>query len=221
MKYIIILILLILIILLLINKKKNIEYREKYSNLECDFNCGKYETDEECLSCSNCGLCQLTDNKGKKTKQCLPGTKNGSFFNEYCAGKTWTYYDDTTKAKIKADAEAKIKEDAKAKAKLIAQEAKQEEAKKEISDYDKILLAMGQSLNGKYGDIKPMYIVEAITDFAPQQTQQTQQTQEQKPSFKLPEQLLPPAPPHIASMDKKEITTYEQVLNELESLTAF
>ena len=61
------------------------------------------------LSCSNCGLCTLTDIRGKTTKQCLPGTKNGSFFNEYCAGKTWSYYDDATKAKIKADAEAKAK----------------------------------------------------------------------------------------------------------------
>ena len=224
MKYIIILILIILIIFLLINKKNRIEYREKYSNLDCDFNCGKYDNDEDCLACSNCGLCNLTDNKGNKTKQCLPGTKNGAFFNEYCSGKAWLYYDDATKAKMKAEAEAKAKADAEAK--IVKEEVKQEQ-KQEPSEYDKILLAMGQSLNGKYSDIKPMYIVDAIASTQAQKTQEsttsiTAQSQQEKPAFKLPEQLLPPAPPHIEKIVKKEeLTTYEEVLNELESLTSF
>jgi hypothetical protein len=226
MKYIIILILLILIILLLINKKNRIEYREKYSNLDCDFNCGKYENDEDCLSCSNCGLCTLTDNKGNIKKQCLPGTKNGSFFNEYCMGKTWLYYDDATKAKIKADTEAKAKAiaEAKAKPKIITQEVKQE-VKEEPSEYDKILLAMGQNIKGKYSDIKPMHIVDALASQAQEAstpTSQTSQSQKEKPAFKLPEPLLPPVPPHIEKIIKREeLTTYEDILNELESLSSF
>jgi hypothetical protein len=197
MKYIIILILLIIILLFLLNKKKQIEYKEKYTSLECDYNCGKYNTDDECLECENCGICSLTDNKGNTKKQCLPGTKNGSFFNQSCKGNAWTYYDDEKRKEIEENKKTKI-----VQLKKVGQEVNQEE----LSEYDKILLAMDKNLTKRYSDIKPKQII--------------------KPIFKPSEPILQPViqkseKSQINTNSKNKISTYDEVLLELESLSSF
>jgi hypothetical protein len=90
MKYIIVIILLLLIVFF--TMKKSIEYRKE--NLEiCDANCGKHTTDGSCLSCENCGVCKLT-RRDKIYTYCLPGNKDGAYFNEECKNTTWTYRGD-------------------------------------------------------------------------------------------------------------------------------
>jgi hypothetical protein len=220
MNYIIIIILL-LIFLFLLHKKKQIDYKEKYTPLECDFNCGKYKSDEDCLSCENCGLCSLTDNKGKKIKQCLPGTKKGSFFNQYCSGNAWLYYDDVKRKEIE---EGK-------KTNTVYTKVRQEVVQEELNAYDRILLALGQRVRGKYSDIKPTQIFEAdLTLNKPEisvsdanDANDTKEEKNIKPLFKASEPILPPViqsnkPP---TQEKKEPTTYDEVLLELESLSSF
>jgi hypothetical protein len=222
MKYIIIIILiLIIIIFFLIQKKKQIEYKEKYTSMECDFNCGKYKNDEECLSCKNCGLCSLTDNKGKKIKQCLPGTKKGSFFNNLCSGNSWSYYDDKKRKELEEQKMANI----------VLTKVKEEIVQEEINAYDRILSAMGQNLRGIYSDIKPTQIFEgdltlnksevSVTDNNREKEEKEQEKLEaMKPLFKPSDPILPPV---IASTSKpkKEPITYDEVLLELESLSSF
>jgi hypothetical protein len=209
MNYIIILILL-LIFLFLLHKKKQIEYKEKYTPLECDFNCGKYKRDEDCLSCENWGLCYLIDNKGKKIKQCLPGTKKGSFFNKYCSGDAWLYYDDVKRKQIEDDI----------KANKVYTKVKQEVVQEEINAYDKILLALGQRVRGKYSDIKPTQIFEAdLTPNKPEvsvyndnnDNNEDMSDKERKPLFKPSETILPPVL-QPSKPEKKEPTTYDEVL---------
>ncbi len=214
MNYIIILILL-LIFLFLLHKKKQIEYKEKYTPLECDFNCGKYKRDEDCLSCENCGLCSLTDNKGKKIKQCLPGTKKGSFFNKYCSGDAWLYYDDVKRKQIEDDI----------KANKVYTKVKQEVVQEELNAYDRILLALGQRVRGNYSDIKPTQIFE--DDLTPNKPEVSvsdanvdKEQKDTKPLFKPSEPILPPVV-QPSKPEKKEPTTYDEVLLELESLSSF
>ena len=215
MKYIIIIIILIIILLFLLNKKKQIEYRENYTPDECDFNCGKYKTDEDCLGCENCGLCSLTDNKGKKIKQCMPGTKKGSFFNQYCSGNNWLYYDDVKRQEIENSRKTNI----------VLTKVKEEVKQEELSAYDRILLTMGQRVRGKYSDIKPKQIFEM--DLTPNKSEipikdNTEENKPIKPLFKPSEPILPPVlPTPTPSGIKKEPTTYDEVLLELESLSSF
>jgi hypothetical protein len=90
MKYIVIILFIILI--LFFESIKSIEYKKEKLEV-CDYNCGKHQTEGECLSCKNCGVCRLVKNNTIKT-YCLPGDKNGSFFNEDCKGNTWTFKGD-------------------------------------------------------------------------------------------------------------------------------
>jgi hypothetical protein len=93
MKYIIII--LLVLIILLFYSKQNIEYR--YENLEqCDQNCGKFKTEEDCLNCKYCGVCKLVS-RGKLYTYCYPGDKDGAYFNESCKGDAWTFKGDTQK----------------------------------------------------------------------------------------------------------------------------
>ena len=67
---------------------------EKFSDT-CDGNCGKYnnsnnkiDTNTEannCLKCSNCGICTLEDN----SRLCTNGVKEGPFFVQNCV--KWNY----------------------------------------------------------------------------------------------------------------------------------
>ncbi len=223
MKYIIILILLIIIILFILQKKKQIEYKEKYTPSECDFNCGKYDkylkkdSYDECLSCENCGVCTLTDNKGKKIKQCLPGTKKGSFFNNFCSGNAWLYYDDVKRKEIEEDI----------KSNTVYTKVREEVIQEELNAYDKILLAMGQSLRGRRGDIKPTKIYEAdLTPNKPEVSlndneENNDEKVETKPLFKPSDPILPPVLTPPQTKPNKEPTTYDEVLLELESLASF
>ena len=103
MKYIIIILLIILIIFL--SNKHSVEYKKeklteskKQDKIICDYNCGKYKTDFDCLGCKNCGICTTVrvdqeTGQQKITKRCLPGDKNGSLFEAQCTGNKWTYQD--------------------------------------------------------------------------------------------------------------------------------
>ena len=103
MKYIIIILLIILIIFL--SNKHSVEYKKekltetkKEDKLICDYNCGKYKTDFDCLGCKNCGICTTVrvdqeTGQQKITRRCLPGDKNGSLFEAQCTGNKWTYQD--------------------------------------------------------------------------------------------------------------------------------
>lgn len=88
-QYIIIIILTILIIYL--TSKINTYYKkETLINSSCTYNCGYYRTEEECLSCKNCGVCTLTE-KNRIYHSCLNGDKNGAYFNNSCRGQNWKF----------------------------------------------------------------------------------------------------------------------------------
>ena len=93
MKHIIIILLIILIVIFTAHKA--VEYKRENLEELCDFNCGKHQTEGACLSCKNCGVCKLVKNN-KIITYCLPGDKNGSFFNEECKGNTWNFAGETT-----------------------------------------------------------------------------------------------------------------------------
>ena len=106
MKYIIAILLIILIVFF--TMKKSIEYRKENLEEVCDTNCGKHKTEGSCLSCKNCGVCKLTS-RDKVYTYCLPGKKEGAFFNEQCKDTAWTFRGDEsietveTKPKITID----------------------------------------------------------------------------------------------------------------------
>ena len=70
--------------------KKSIEYKKENLEEVCDTNCGKHRTEGSCLSCENCGVCTLTK-RDKIYTYCLPGNKDGAFFNEQCKNTAWTF----------------------------------------------------------------------------------------------------------------------------------
>jgi hypothetical protein len=157
MKFIIIIIFLILIVFFA--TKANTEYKREHFKQGCTTACGMFTTDDGCLNCVNCGICTIKY-KDRISRQCLNGDKNGAYFNNNCKGSNWNYGDKDDKddnnylaeliyqrnvrqEQIKQDEEQDEEKDEE-------QDEEQDEEKQEtdpISDYDRILLSMGQRVD--------------------------------------------------------------------------
>lgn len=133
MKFIIIIIFLILIVFF--STKVNTEYKREHFKQGCTTACGKFTTDSGCLNCVNCGICTIKY-KDRISRQCLNGDNNGAYFNNNCTGSNWNYGN-----KDGDNIDNNL-------AKLIYQTSvNQEQITQEfdpISDYDRVLLSMGQ-----------------------------------------------------------------------------
>ena len=145
MKFIIIIIFLILIVFF--TTKVNTEYKREQFKQGCTTACGMFTTDQGCLNCVNCGICTIKY-KDRISRQCMNGDNNGAYFNNNCKGSNWNYGNENGDNVDNTDRNI---------AELIYQTTiKQEQVRQEtipnaetdpITQYDRILLDMGQQVD--------------------------------------------------------------------------
>jgi len=151
MKFIIIIIFLILIVFFA--TKANTEYKREHFKQGCTTACGMFTTDDGCLNCVNCGICTIKY-KDRISRQCLNGDKNGAYFNNNCKGSNWNYGNKEEDNNNNNDNNndnniAELIYQRNVRQEQISQEADQDEEQETdpISDYDRILLSMGQQVD--------------------------------------------------------------------------
>jgi hypothetical protein len=141
MKFIIIIIFLILIVFFA--TKVNTEYKREQFKQGCTTACGMFTTDKGCLNCVNCGICTIKY-RDRISRQCLNGDKNGAYFNNNCKGSNWNYGDKDNNDDINL---AELIYQQNVRQEQIRQEVKQETKTDPVTQYDRILLSMGQQVD--------------------------------------------------------------------------
>jgi hypothetical protein len=146
MKFIIIIIFLILIVFF--STRINTEYKREHLKQSCTTACGMFTTDNGCLNCVNCGICTIKY-KDRISRQCLNGDKNGAYFNNECKGSNWNYgeKDSTSNDATELIYQTLVRQEATTEATEATAEETAEETKDPLTQYDRLLLTMGQRVD--------------------------------------------------------------------------